>query len=449
MPGLFNSPLTSASSVTSTTTSASAQSTPNLGQAAKTSSFHSHYTTTSVSAASSPAHAASPDPVYVPPQESPTATSVNPAAPSSQTNAPDPTLTTTSVQIVAVIGTGTIDAIPGSSGVILPDGSTATVGSVATLTDSYNAPVVVSVDTSGIYLEGTDSSSIYLADPTSDASPADFSQPVPVITTGGNMNVGPANTVALLTFAINQHPSADATPIATIGNQIISVAPGASTLVVEGQTISIGGSAMTLTESNAIASLAPSGLVVQYSNGAVSSFALPTSIPITDPTPIATIGSQIISATPGASILIIGGQTLSVGGQAATLSENNVIASLAPSGLVVKYLGGGVSVLVLPTPSPQISTGDILDGYTVSTLSSGSALIIGSQTLSIGGPIVTVGNDDVMSLGSSGVVIQEPGGEVTTFAFQSSTIAQSTATLASGNSSASAIASSELASIPK
>ena len=181
----------------------------------------------------------------------------------------------------------------------------------------------------------------------------------------------------------------------------------------------------------------------------MSSFALPTSIPVTDTVPIATIENQIISATPGASTLIIGGQTLSIGGPAATLSENNAIASLAPSGLVVAYPGGGVSVFVLPTPSPQISVGDMVDGYTVSTLSSGSALLVGSQTLSIGGPIVTVGNDDVMSLGSSGVVIQEPGGEVTTFAFQSSTLAQSTATLASGNSSASAIASSELASIPK
>jgi hypothetical protein len=450
MPGLFNSPLTSASSVTSTTTSASAQSTPNLGQAAKTlSTLDSHYTTTSAAAASSPVPPA--NPVYVPPQESPTTTSVNPAAPSSQ----HPKPTSTSVQIVAVIGTGTIGAIPGSSGVILPDGLTAAVGSVTTLTDSNNAPVVVSVDASGIYLEGTYPSSIYLADPTSDASPAGFNQPVPVITTDNNVisaTSGVSSAVLGGHTSFLNGPGVDAIPIATIGNQTVSAVPGASTLVVEGQTISLGDSAITLSDSNAVAFLAPSGLVVQYSDGPVSSFALPTSIPTTDPTPIATIGSQIISATPGASTLIIGGQTLSVGGPAATLSGNNAVASLAPSGLVVENPSGGTSVFLLPIPSPQMSAGDIVgtvDGYTVSTLSSGSALVIESQTLSIGGPIVTVGNDDVMSLGSSGIVISQPGGEVTTFAIQSSTLAQSTATLASGNSSARAITSSELASIPK
>jgi hypothetical protein len=455
MPGLFNSPLTSASPVTFTTTSASAQSTPNLGQAAKTSSSDFHSTTTT----------AAPNPVYVPPEETPT-TSVDPAAPSSQASGFDPASTTTSVQIVAVIGTGTIDAIPDSSGVVLPDGSTATVGSVTTLTDSNNAPVVASVDTSGIYLEGTDSSSIYLPNPTADASSAYLIQPVSIIKTDSSVillsphsgsvtidiNGAAPSTAALLTSAINQYSSADASPIATIGNQTISAAPGASTLVVEGQTISVGGSPITLTENNAVASLAPSGLEVQYSDGPVSSFALPTSNPITDPTPIATIGSQIISATPGASTLIIGDQTLSVGGPAATLSENNAVASLAPSGLVVEYPGGGASVFVVPTPSLQISAGgtiETIDGYTVSTLSSGSALVLGSQTLSIGGPIVTVGNDDVMSLGSSGIVLSEPGGEVTTFAIQSSTLAQYTATITSGNSSASAISSGELASIPK
>jgi hypothetical protein len=452
MSGLFNSPLTSASPLTSTATSASAQSTPNLGQAAKTSSSGFHSTTTTAAATSSPAPAVNTNPVYIPPQESPTTTSVNPTAPSSQANASDPTPTMTSAQIVAVIGTGTIGAIPDSSGIILPDGSTATIGSVATLTDSNNAPVVVSVVASGIYLEGTDSSNIYLANPTPDASSSDFNQPVPPITTDNSViSAAPGVSSVLLggQTTLSNGPSAVATPIATIGNQIISAVPGASTLVVEGQTISLSGSAVTLTDSNVVASLAPSGLVVQYSGGLVSSFALPTSIPVTDTVPIATIENQIISATPGASTLIIGGQTLSISGPAATLSESNAVASLALSGLVLEYSGGGVSVFVLPTPSPQMSAGDTLDGYTVSTLSGGSALVIGSQTLSIGGPIVTVGNDEVMSLGASGIIIQEPGGKVTTFAIQSSTLAQSTATLASGNSSASAIASSELASIPK
>jgi hypothetical protein len=301
-----------------------------------------------------------------------------------------------------------------------------------------------------------------LANPTPDASPANFNQPVPSITTENSViSAAPGVSSVVLgsqTAYLNGpgvidassmgrlHSSVDAAPIATIGSQTISAVPGASTLVVEGQTISLGGSAITLSDSNAVASLAPSGIVIQYSGGAVSSFALPTSLPKTDPTPIATIGSQIISATPGASSLIIGGQTLSVGGPAATLSENNAVASLAPSGLVVEIPGGGTSVFLLPISSPQMSASDIVgtvDGYTVSTLCSGSALVVESQALSFGGPIVTVGNEDVMSLGSSGIVISQPGGEVTTFAIQSSTLAQSTATLESGNSSASAIASSE------
>jgi hypothetical protein len=235
-----------------------------------------------------------------------------------------------------------------------------------------------------------------------------------------------------------------------MGNQIVSATPGASALVIDGQTLSLGGPAITLSDDNAVASLGPSGLVVQYSDGSVSSFALPTSTTLADPTPLATIGNQIFSANPAASIIVVAGQTFNLASPA-TPPESNMIASVKTSE-PVEYLGSGVSLFALSTLSPQAVASDIVgtvDGYVVATFSSGNALVVGSQTLSIGGPVATLGNDDVMSLGSSGIVIEEPGGEVTTFAIPTLAVTRNSATLTWSSGIISANASGKWASIPK
>jgi hypothetical protein len=184
----------------------------------------------------------------------------------------------------------------------------------------------------------------------------------------------------------------------------------------------------------------------------VSSVALPAAVRQTAVTggggneeiPIATIAGQVISALPGASTIVFEGQTLSIGGSPVTLPAN-IVASVGPSGLVVQYPGGGVSSFTLPTTLPDVSgiVGTV-DGSVISAVSGagGSKVVIGSQTLTVGGTPITLGSNDVISLGASGVVVQKPGGGITTLAVPTQTEFSKSITT-STNLIAGAIASSK------
>jgi hypothetical protein len=453
-------------SKTSTTKSATAEATPLLDAATKTTSASSQSTIVT--------------PFFVP--ESSTTTL--PLDPTSPDNGPAVLIPSpTSAEIVATVGTQTLGAVAGSSGIILPNGSTADVGSVMTLTGLNNDPVVISVATSGVYIGGTDSSSTYFPNPTivpvpiaTIANSVIYANPGATAVVVGSQTIsvnGPAvtfsskiiqlspsnivisdmNSGSVSTLELPDQSSAAVppVPIATIGSQTISAAPGASTVVVQGQTLSAGGSPITL-DANVVASLGTSGIVIQYPGGGVSSVALPTAAPQTgmaggdgnEPIPIVTIAGQVISALPGASTIVFQGQTLSIGGSPVTLPAN-IVASVGPSGLVVQYPGGGVSSFTLPTTAPD-SSGIIgtVDGSVISAVSGagGGKVVIGSQTLTVGGTPITLGDNDVVSLGASGVVVQKPGGGITTLSVPTQTeLLKSTTT--STNPIAGAIASSK------
>jgi hypothetical protein len=353
-----------------------------------------------------------------------------------------------SATALATIGTQTLSAIPGSTGLVLPNGSTAMPGLVTTLSDSNSQPIVVSVGTSGVYIGGTNAgdSTSYYANPTIppvaiatvanqvvSAAPGATNvvvgsqtaylgggaitvsgsliqlTPSGVVVNGGSSG-GPVNTYAIPTLA-GTHEIVAPTAIATIGGQIISAAPGDSTVIINGQVVTAGGAPVTLAGSNNIASLGASGLVVQYPGGSVSSYALPT----VAPTPIATVGGQVISAAPGDSTVVINGQIITAGGAPITLAGSNNVASLGASGLVVHYPGGSISTYALPTAAP--SAGAIVgtvEGIPISVSAGASVISIGSQIVTLGGPPVTIAGNDVVSLGPSGLEIQMPGGGVST-----------------------------------
>jgi hypothetical protein len=134
-------------------------------------------------------------------------------------------------------------------------------------------------------------------------------------------------------------------------------------------------------------------------------------VAVASPTIVGTIGGNVVSATPGASTVQIGTQVVTAGGSEVTLPGGNV-ASLGSSGsLLVKYPSGTTSVYIIPTAAPSNIE---LMGATWVTSGGSSAVIIGTQTISIGGPAVTLSNHDVISLGPSGLNIQMPGGAVST-----------------------------------
>jgi hypothetical protein len=229
-----------------------------------------------------------------------------------------PSPTTTSPAAIAVIGSNTLLAIPGSSGIILPGDSTATIGQVATVTDSSGSKAIVSVGTYGIYIAGvgTDFNPTFYANPTVEATP--------------------------ISAAI---------AIATIAGQVVSAAPGAPSVVINGQTVTLEGQAITLAGTNDVVTLGLKGLVVQYPSGTVSTFAIPAT-----PTHQAavTIAGYIVTATAGVSAIVIGGQTATLGGQAVTLTNGDVV-SLGSGGMVVQIPGGGVSTATLPVVSASQS----------------------------------------------------------------------------------------------
>jgi hypothetical protein len=65
----------------------------------------------------------------------------------------------------------------------------------------------------------------------------------------------------------------------------------------------------------------------------------------------------------------------------------------------------------------------MIDGILVSVPAGASTIVIGGQTITSGGSLITLSNHDVLSLGPSGLEIQMPGGGVTTVTVAASTAA--------------------------
>lgn len=125
--------------------------------------------------------------------------------------------------------------------------------------------------------------------------------------------------------------------------------------------------------------------------------------------------------------MVVNGQAITSGGQAVTLAGTNDVATLGSDGLVVQYSGGSVSTFVFPSSTAAIPAAATVAGYAVTATAGASNIVIGSQTATLGGQPVTLANSDVVSLGSSGVVVQIPGGGVSTVSLPKS-IASSTET---------------------
>lgn len=239
---------------------------------------------------------------------------------------------------IAVIGSHTIGAVPGSSGVILPNGSTARPGSVATITDSHSQPVVVSVAKSGVFIGRKSGSSSFIPNP----------------------------TIA-------------AVPIGTMGNHVISAAPDATSVTIGTKTAFLNGPPVTV--SGSIFRLTPTGVVVVNKDSTssttykVPSFGSPSS---SDSKLV--IDGIIISIESGASTIAIGDQTITYGGSLVTLSNHDVL-SLGPSGLVIQMPSGGVSTVTIPPSTTAQDSGSTMRGMSTGSQSTGIGYIIASSML--------------------------------------------------------------------
>jgi hypothetical protein len=219
-------------------------------------------------------------------------------------------------------------------------------------------------------------------------------------------------------------------PIVTIGTHTLNAIPYA-TGINSPNGPAIIGQVTTLTDSNNNAytiSYGPSGLEIQNS-GTKSFIPNPTAPPpppqpqgLGTPIVIATIGTLTITATPGASTLLIASQTLTQNGPPITLPGTHNVATMGAGALIIQFPSGIASTYPLPIYSSPLPTSaptavaipipvslSSLSNLSISLLPNG-AVQIGTQTISLGGPAATVQGGTVVTLAPAGLIVQQPHG---------------------------------------
>ncbi|KAL9078638.1 MAG: hypothetical protein Q9157_002437 [Trypethelium eluteriae] len=282
----------------------------------------------------------------------------------------------------------------------------------------------------------------------------------PATISGQVVSLGSSNLVVGKSTAALMPPDVAASPAATfaVGNSEVVASTG-QPLIVGGSTLSAGGSPATV--SGHVISVAPSGVAI---DGSVVPFTTGGSA-ANQNSAVFSVNGQTYSAARGAPVMV-GSSTLSVGGPAATVSGH--VISVAPSGVMVdnvlasygnaapsqkssdgaiftldnglysassgQALTIGSATLTAGAPAQTISdhvvslgsAGVVVDGNTVPyseipasgsppdfTLNGGvytaplpgQPLVVGSMTLTSGGPAATLSNGEVVSVGSAGVII--------------------------------------------
>ncbi|TKA72545.1 hypothetical protein B0A49_07117 [Cryomyces minteri] len=181
-------------------------------------------------------------------------------------------------------------------------------------------------------------------------------------------------------------------PVLTYDGTAFTANP-APQYVVGGQTLVPGGPAITVSGTPVSLPAQPTAIVV---GGITQSLGPPPA----SPSPL-TVGGLTITPN-SAQAYIIGSQTLEAGAPAIVVSGTSV--SLAPGATAVvvggttSHLGPQAQITKSPVGSnPQAIT---VGGSTI-TINSASNFVVGSQTLSVGGPGITV-SGTTLSLGRSG-----------------------------------------------
>jgi hypothetical protein len=183
---------------------------------------------------------------------------------------------------------------------------------------------------------------------------------------------------------------AAAVPVLTIDGTTVVGNAATQFLVAPGQTLTPGGTAVVGINT---VSLAP-GATELVINGVTSQIAAPAAAAAT-PAPTLNIGGQVVTANAGGSF-IVAGQTLTQGGQI-TVSGNTVSLAQGATALVVNgqtITRPAVTAAAAASGSPILT----IDGTTIKPATGGESFIIGGQTLTPGGVITANGN--TISLGT-------------------------------------------------
>jgi len=183
------------------------------------------------------------------------------------------------------------------------------------------------------------------------------------------------------TFVVPTPASASTLPL--VGGQVVQVAPSGN-VVVAGTTISPGKAGAII--SGTPVSLGPNGLIIGHSTFTVAVSPVVPTLPL--------IGGQRIHPAADGGFVVAASTTLQPGAPGTVVSGTSV--SLGSQGLVI-----GSSTYA--PPKQQSAAVYTIGGETLIAAPS-SAVLVAGQTLSIGGPAVTISKTDV-SLGSAGLVV--------------------------------------------
>ncbi|KAI9684960.1 MAG: hypothetical protein M1822_005609 [Bathelium mastoideum] len=316
----------------------------------------------------------------------------------------------TSASALATIGSQVISVDPSQSGAVVIDGSQILQQGEATTVG--NTPV--SVGAGGVVIGGGSGGSSTIA-----LQSTPYSLPIAINTVGGQAITatsgqpvavggitltagGPATTVgdqalslgsqglvigsSTATYSDAESPALPNAATVTIGGSTYTASSN-SPLVIGSNTLSVGGPAATI--SGQAISLGPQGVVVDSSTVSYSA------APEGGEGAVVTVGGNLYSASSGAP-LVVGSTTLSAGGPAQTIDGQRI--SVGSNGLIIG------SSTVAYSSSSVFQGAVIALGGNLYTASSGVPLVIGSKTLSAGGPAITI-NGQRISIGSQGAVI--------------------------------------------
>ncbi|KAF1848876.1 uncharacterized protein K460DRAFT_375646 [Cucurbitaria berberidis CBS 394.84] len=207
--------------------------------------------------------------------------------------------------------------------------------------------------------------------------------------------------------------------VGTIGTDPVVIGPS-SEVVVGSQTLRPGGPAITVGGVTPV-SLAPSAtaIVVGGTTSQLPQRFNPPTLPPIRPPPLLTIGSSTLTPNAATQFFIGPGQTLTPGG---VVTVDGTVVSLAPSATFV-VIGGSTQMLPTPgsAPAPVASRPPeiVVGGSTITAQPTsgrfgnhidhnepdvGPLFVISDQTLSPGGPVITV-SGTTLSLAPSGSFI--------------------------------------------
>ena len=169
------------------------------------------------------------------------------------------------------------------------------------------------------------------------------------------------------------------------GHTVSGTVLGSTAVAVAGTTIAAGSSPMSA-----------GGVLISVHPGASSiaingdSQPLPTAKPAYEPAPIATIGGQILTASPGASEVYYAGTTLSRDGPHATISNKDIY--VGSWGLVID----SSSTIALPTALNQESS-SADEPSAVTFTAAGHTFTSSPSGIAVAGTILPSGNAAVIS----------------------------------------------------